>query len=41
MEALGKIRVDPPVQIGDILAADLLGTGADIVATRNIPAGLP
>ena len=41
MEALGKIRVNPPVQIGDILAADLLGTGADIVATRNIPAGFP
>lgn len=38
VELLGGISVSAPVQIGDILIRNILDTGADIIATRNIPA---
>ena len=37
-ELLGTISVSPPVRIGDVLIQNVLDTGADIIATRNIPA---
>lgn len=37
MEELCKISARAPVEVGDVLAPDILGTGADIVATREIP----
>jgi CxxC motif-containing protein len=30
-------RVILPVKIGDCILADVLGTGIDVVATRNLP----
>ena len=36
MLSLGKISVDTPVRIGQIIISDVMGTGADIVATRNL-----
>ena len=36
MNALKKITVKPPVLIGDVIVADILGTGVDIVATKNV-----
>ncbi len=31
-----KIRVQAPIHIGDVIAADFCGTGADLVATREV-----
>lgn len=36
MEALCGLSARAPVRVGDVLASDILGTGADIVATREI-----
>ncbi len=39
LEAMGEItglRVKAPIRIGDIILPDVLGTGASIVATRNV-----
>ncbi|HBM80402.1 MAG TPA: molybdopterin oxidoreductase [Clostridiaceae bacterium] len=36
MEKLSAITVDAPVKIGDVIVKDILNTGADIVATRNV-----
>ena len=36
MGELNGIRVDLPVRIGQVIIADVLGTGADIVATRSL-----
>ena len=30
------MRVDAPIKIGDVVAADIAGTGVDMVATKNI-----
>ena len=35
--ALLAISVTAPVRIGDVIAENVLGTGADVVATRNMP----
>jgi len=35
-EELKKLSVDAPVRIGDTVCADILGTGSDIVVTKNI-----
>ena len=37
--ALGAVRVTAPIEIGDVVARDLLGTGVDVVATRDMPVG--
>ncbi len=36
MDELADIWIEAPIKIGDIIVKDILGTGADIVATKNI-----
>jgi len=36
MAEIRKCAVQAPVRIGDVLIADCAGTGADIIATKNI-----
>ena len=36
MEEINKVGVDAPTHIGDIAIKNVLGTGADIVITKNI-----
>lgn len=33
---IGKLRPEAPVRRGQVLIADVLGTGADVVATRTV-----
>lgn len=37
MECLKTIRVEAPVSIGQVIVADLCGTGVALIATRDIP----
>jgi len=37
MQEISKARADAPVKMGDILIKNVLGTGADIIATKNVP----
>ena len=37
MAALSSVRVSLPVSAGDVILHDVLGTGSDIIATRNLP----
>ena len=36
MEAIRKVEVDAPVREGDILIEDILGTGANVIASRSM-----
>ena len=36
MEEIMAARVEPPIEIGNIVIKNVLNTGADIVATKNI-----
>ena len=36
MEVIRETMVSAPVKIGDVVIADVLGLGIDVVATRNI-----
>ena len=36
MECLGRVVVKAPIDIGDVIVRDLLGTGANIVATKKV-----
>lgn len=36
MEEINRVGVNAPTHIGDIAIKDVLGTGADIVITKNI-----
>lgn len=36
VKALKNVTVQAPVRIGDVIVADVAGTGVDIVATRNV-----
>lgn len=36
MEEINKIKIEAPVRVGQVLLEDILGTGTDIVATRNM-----
>ncbi|RCW62085.1 DUF1667 domain-containing protein [Halanaerobium sp. ST460_2HS_T2] len=36
MEIIGKKEVEAPIKMGDVLIEDILGTGANIVATRDM-----
>jgi len=36
MEVINRVRVEAPVEVGQVLVADILGTGADVVATRSM-----
>lgn len=38
MQAIAHLEVKAPVQIGDVIVDDLLGTGVSLVATRDVPA---
>ncbi len=33
---IAKLRPDPPVRRGQVLIADVLGTGVDVIATRTV-----
>lgn len=35
---LAEVHLQAPVHIGDVILADVLGTGTDVVATRDLPA---
>lgn len=35
IQALKDVKVKAPVRIGDVVLADVAGTGVDIIATRN------
>lgn len=35
--ALAGVRVEAPVALGDVVLADVCGTGVDVVATRPMP----
>lgn len=37
VRSLGSVRIDAPVRIGDVVVPDLLGTGAYLVATADMP----
>jgi CxxC motif-containing protein len=36
MNYLAKIKVEPPLKMGDIVARNILGTGSDIITTREL-----
>ncbi|MBD7910082.1 MULTISPECIES: DUF1667 domain-containing protein [Clostridium] len=36
MEEINRISVNAPVKIGDVLIKDVLQTGVDVVATKNV-----
>lgn len=38
MGEIGKVDIEAPVSLGETIIKDVLGTGADIVATRDMPA---
>lgn len=37
MEIIGEKKIEAPIAMGDILIENILDTGADIVATRDMP----
>lgn len=38
MQVLGDVSVTAPVSAGDVIVPDVLGTSADIIATRSVAA---
>ena len=36
MDEINKVTVKAPIKIGDVIIKDILGTGVDIIATKNI-----
>jgi CxxC motif-containing protein len=36
--ALRRVRLNAPAELGQVVVSDILGTGADVVATRAMPA---
>lgn len=38
VRALAALKVPAPVAVGDVIAADILGSGADVVATSSVEA---
>ena len=38
MEAINQVSVTAPVKMGDVIIADVCGTGVDVVATKTMPA---
>ena len=36
MEEIDKVRVKAPINIGDIIIKDILNTGVDVIATKDI-----
>lgn len=39
MQALRAVRLERPVRCGDVVVADLLGLGVEVVATRSVSQG--
>jgi CxxC motif-containing protein len=37
MKSLANTKVKPPVKMGQVIVANILGTGADLVATDELP----
>lgn len=37
MEQIRKVRVKAPVEMGDVLVADVCGLGVDVLASRSMP----
>lgn len=37
IQSLRKVEVEAPVHIGDVVLADIVGTGVDVVATKEVP----
>lgn len=37
LREIRKIRTRLPVRIGDVIQPDILGTGVDLIATRDLP----
>lgn len=35
-KALSRLRVGPPLKIGDVICKNILNTGVDIICTRNV-----
>lgn len=33
---INKVQIEAPIKVGDIIIKDVLNTGSDIIATRNI-----
>lgn len=38
MKLINKVEVKAPIKMGDIIIKDVLGTGIDVIASRNIKA---
>ncbi len=38
MDVIRKVSVQAPVEMGQVIIPDLLGTGADVIASRSMPA---
>lgn len=36
MEVLKQVKIEAPIRIGDVIIKNILDTGADIIATRNV-----
>ena len=36
MHELSAVRVTPPIAVGQVIVPDILGTGSDVVATREL-----
>lgn len=37
MDEIARLRVQPPVKVGDILIPNVAGTDGNVVATKNLP----
>ena len=37
MDEIAKLRVKPPVKVGDVLIPNVAGTDGNVVATKNLP----
>ena len=40
MKEIAKVELQAPVKLGDIVVKNILDTGVDIVATRDMPKGI-
>ena len=38
MEVIAEVEMEAPVKLGDVVVGDILDTGVDIVASRDLPA---
>ncbi|MBR2762091.1 MAG: DUF1667 domain-containing protein, partial [Solobacterium sp.] len=36
VKAINEVRVKAPVKIGDVIIADVVGTGVNVVATKDV-----